>query len=73
MLLPRQKAIELVRKMNCQWVDPDSGVLIPDHEKSIECALIAVNELIENTHMYIGNLNPKWVYWNDVKKILEEL
>ena len=31
------------------------------------CALITVNEILVNTPMYTGNLNPKWSFWNEVR------
>lgn len=38
-----------------------------------QCALVAVDEIIKTTPMYLGNLNPKWKFWNDVKKEINNL
>lgn len=40
---------------------------------AVNCSIIAVSEIISDTHMYIGNLNPKWKFWNDVLKELESI
>lgn len=37
------------------------------------CALICVGEILDDTPMYSGNLNPKWEFWNDVKNELEKI
>lgn len=44
-----------------------------DEKLAIQCSIIAVNEIIQDTSMYLGNLNPKWHYWNEVKKELEKM
>ena len=41
--------------------------------KSTICALICVEETLQATLMYTGNLNPTWKYWNDVKEELLKL
>ncbi len=35
---------------------------------SIQCALVAVDEIIKATPMYKGIVNPEWSYWQEVKK-----
>lgn len=35
------------------------------------CALVTVEEILNKTPMYKGELNPEWKFWNDVKKELE--
>lgn len=58
-MTPKEKAEELVRKY---W--HSKGI---DIDKSIECALIAVNEIIKVIHT---NMEDK--YWNKVKKEIEK-
>lgn len=72
-MTPKEKALDLISKMNCEWNNPDDLAPIPDHEKSIHCALITVEEIIKDIPMYLGNINPKYVYWAEVKKELENL
>ena len=75
----QDKINELVEKFS-QHVNPyiGSGMLSNSHDgnailwQSRKCALIAANEILENTQMYTGNLNPKWEFWNDVKFELEK-
>lgn len=44
-----------------------------DEKLAVQCSIIAVNEIIQDIPMYLGNLNPKFVYWNEVKKELERM
>lgn len=37
------------------------------------CSLISVDEIIKEVPMYIGDLNPRWAYWQKVKKELNGL
>lgn len=41
--------------------------------KSVKCALICVEEILQAIPMYTGNLNPTWKYWNEVKEELLKL
>lgn len=68
----KEKALELVKKM---LLDDD----VP-FDIAIECALIAVNEIIEqweyiDTHIADdgGKLNPNLKYWLEVKQEIEKL
>ena len=75
----QDKINELVEKFS-QHVNPyiGSGMLSNSHDDNAilwqarKCALIAANEILDNTPMYTGNLNPKWKFWNDVKLELEK-
>lgn len=63
----KQKAIELFNKFN----KIKMSVSVPLQKKRAnQCALIAVNEILKVTPMYIGNLNPLWKFWEDVKNEL---
>ena len=75
----QEKINELVEKFS-QHVNPyiGSGMLSNTYDDNAiiwqakGCALITVNEILANTPMYTGNLNPKWKFWNDVKLELEK-
>jgi hypothetical protein len=59
-MTPKEKAIQLVYKMYATQGQEDG---ITYHE-AIDCALIAVEELIEATDYY---------YWTEVKKEIEKI
>ena len=40
-------------------------------ELAIECAIVAVDEILKAIPMYTGNLNPTWKFYNEVKQQLE--
>ena len=71
-MTPQDKAIELVQKykdapFNCLGCDMpycDVPCTMLNIEESKQCALIAVEELIEATDYY---------YWTEVKKEIEKL
>jgi hypothetical protein len=42
-------------------------------KETIECAKIAVDEVLANINMYEGSLNPKWKFWVEVKQELEKM
>ncbi|MEA1848972.1 hypothetical protein U9K52_08630 [Chryseobacterium sp. MHB01] len=69
-LIPKDKAKDLFVK-HLESI-PDS--LIQNNEDAsmlAKCnALVTVNEVIQDIPMYLGNLNPKYVYWNEVKQEL---
>ena len=76
MMTPKEKALELVDDMfHC----PAKGY----NEHKIECALIAVDEIIDATTKRWGGMNPETgfvinnvevnPYWIDVKKEIEKL
>lgn len=83
---PKDKAIELIRKTIClingwnyEWAKNKTIEEIKkDREnprswwRAKETAQFYVNEILSNTPMYTGNLNPKWKFWNDVKANIEE-
>jgi len=73
-MTPKEKAKELVDR--CYWVFGD-GYLGDQH---IQCALIAVDELIENQNgmqdfllKEIGYLIPSPTYWQEVKQEIEKI
>jgi len=64
-MTPKEKAIELVEDMfNC----PETGY----NEHKIECALVAVDEIIEALENNAAN-SASWLYYKEVKKEIEKL
>ena len=65
MLTPKQKARELVNEFS----------IVGLHSKmdGIECALIAVNEIINNVLVGIDLPSTWGNYWNEVKQEIEKL
>jgi hypothetical protein len=72
---PEEKAKELVEKFNfiCHIDSDGFGDYYETKHNREQCALIAVAEILKETPMYTGNLNPKWVYWNRVMDEIEKL
>ena len=66
-MTPKEKAKELVDKFS----DLEDGEMYIGKAK--QCALIAVELMLEETPMYTGLLNPKWIFWNRVMDELEKL
>jgi hypothetical protein len=66
----KEKAEELVDKYYLLLKESKGYYDLPN---AIQCALIAVAEILKETPMYTGNLNPKWVYWNRVMDEIEKL
>lgn len=70
-MTPKLKAEQLVEKYEkIELLKNYDGMY---RELAIECAKIAVDEIIVNTDMYVGNLNPKWSFWQEVKQELEKM
>jgi len=67
----KEKAIELYEKMyiNVPFTYSENEI----HETARQFALIAVDEVLKVIPMYVGQLNPKWNYWNEVKQEIEKL
>jgi|LakMenE18May11ns_1017448.scaffolds.fasta_scaffold9406614_2 hypothetical protein len=76
-MTPKEKAIELYNKMYETGFKPKSVLIRIEQAK--ECALIAVDEILEATkmHQYALNTIPsKTVYnhfWSEVKKEISKL
>jgi inorganic pyrophosphatase len=65
----KEKAEQLVNKM-FNWI---AGGSVIEYEMAKECALIAVDELIEEQEKYNnGSFYPS-NYWNEVKQEIENL
>jgi hypothetical protein len=63
---PRDKALDLQHRMkDCLYSD---GLF-----DAKQCALVCIKEILQVIPMYIGNLNPTWKYWNEVKEELLKL
>ncbi|MGV7234633.1 MAG: hypothetical protein ACQ9ET_00100 [Nitrosomonadaceae bacterium] len=69
----KEKAEELIEKYSqaLDWVCIDMGTELENEFK--QCALIAVDEIIDTIPMYTGTLNEKWTYWQEVKTEIERL
>ena len=68
-MTPKEKAIELVNKFR-----PYTKIIVADAEYIEDtkiCALIAVDELIYETHFEVPNIRQRW--WQEVKKEIELL
>jgi hypothetical protein len=64
-MTPKEKALELVEDMfNC----PETGY----NEHKIECALVAVDEIIEALKNNAAN-SASWLYYEEVKQEIEAL
>ena len=81
-MTPKEKAKELYNK----FLNPSGDTYLYgmlEHESAKECALIAVNEIIEATNMYqygisnalehIPSKIVKHPYWQEVKQDIEKL
>jgi hypothetical protein len=72
-MTPQEKAIELVSKFRneFEWVEKDHNVDL--YRDTKQCALIAVDELIEQESKYNnGSFYPS-NYWSEVKAEIEML
>jgi len=68
-MTPKEKAEQLVNKM-FNWI---AGGSVIEYEMAKECALIAVDELIEQEEKYNnGSFYPS-NYWDEVKQEIENL
>jgi len=80
-MTPKDKALELYNKYEQLGRDFTRGVSMKEFAK--ECALIAVDEIIEATNMYQYGINNalehipakivKHPYWQEVKQDIEKL
>jgi len=81
-MTPKEKAEELYNK----FLNPSGDTYLYgmlEHESAKECALIAVDEIIEATNMYQYGINNslehiaakivKHPYWQEVKQEIENL
>jgi hypothetical protein len=69
---PRGKALELIEKYSTyavMW----TGELETQNNNVKQCALIAAEEVRKSHHMYTGNLNPTWLFWDTVIKELRKI
>jgi hypothetical protein len=66
-MTPKEKAEELVEKMSIDW-DMCRG-------QNIQCALVAVDEIISTVNMCIPYLNEETYmkYWQEVKNEIEKI
>lgn len=74
-MTPEEKAKELTNNFinNVIWqLEDDTTTFLILHEAK-QCALICIDEVLENIPMYTGNLNPKWKFFNDVKEEIKKM
>jgi hypothetical protein len=69
-MTPREKANELYSKYD-DLLNKDFGNPIVFDNQLKQCALIAVDELIYETHFEVPNIRQRW--WQEVKKEIENL
>lgn len=70
-MTPQEKAVELVDKFS--KAQDEDGFINQNKHRHIQCAKIAVDEIIAIAPMYKGNINPDYEYWQEVKQELENL
>jgi len=74
-MTPKEKAIELVNK----FIFIPNGekfqiISIADEKRAIQCALIAVDEIIKSHYKVLGGVNQSiFNYWENVKHEIELL
>ena len=56
---PKEKALELIQGFY---------LYTSRINNAIDCAIDCADEVLKAIPMYVGELNPKWKYWNDVKQ-----
>ena len=67
-MTPKEKAEELVEKMSYNDFDEDHNC---SYYVAKNCALIAVDELIEETQFEVPNIRQR--YWQQVKQEINKL
>jgi len=82
---PKEKAIELVDKFKTYADDnyaddtnPYYGQILVNkrivlHNSAKQCALIAVDEILDASLYYFDELSPYVIYWQEVKQEIEKL
>ena len=72
MMIPKLKAIELVDRMRLTYEQTSDYVY---ESTAIECALIAVDEIIEEVREFCDDnfINDRLHYWQEVKTELKKL
>jgi hypothetical protein len=80
MSTPRKQAIEILanfKKLTTYEYQEFAGANYSTFEHDTETlknlSIFHVDEILSVIPMYIGNLNPKWKFWNDVKLCLNAL
>ena len=69
-MTPKEKAKELVLKFK-ELPQEETMMFYLAFEISKQCALIAVDELIYETHFEVPNIRQRW--WQEVKREIENL
>ena len=65
---PKEKADAIIKKF---WMKNKNGQ--DSYGVAVENAKIAVEEILKVIPMYVGNLNPQWKFWDEVKTELNKL
>ena len=69
-MTPKEKARELVDNYAKLYYDLEYDYY-DDRDK--QCALIAVNEILDGSLYYFDELSPYVIYWQEVKQEIESL
>jgi len=74
-MTPKEKAEELVDKIYyCQrYADGEDYIPLEAYKRAKQCALMAVDEILENYYKNHFQTGKKIDYWNEVKKEIQEL
>ena len=74
-MTPKEKADELIEKYLSLY-DIFNKPIITDEQDAVQCAIIAVDEIIyqiDCIDTYLGNLSEQIGFWQEVKTELENL
>lgn len=66
-MTPKQKAVEFFKKFYCMPNNSKNRIRVIEFNTAKQCALIAVDELIEHTDWTEVN------YWQEVKQEIQKL
>ncbi len=69
----KEKAQELYKSFICWVVGSNDMEQYIIEYRAKQCALITVNEILEEVPMYKGSIYPKWKFWNEVKNELNKM
>lgn len=70
-MTPKEKARELIDKMYLKIPSKYDPTLLPHYPISKECALVAVDEILENYYKSHFQTGKKIDYWKEVKQEIE--
>jgi len=68
-MTPKEKALELINKMHIE----SDIIYVMSKAQAKKCALIAIDEILDASLYYFDELSPYVIYWQEVKKEIENL